>query len=87
MNKFFLDDAAYMQVAGEVPQNMWMAYLCLAGTAEECWRDSVQSRMTQQQTREFAAGVAADACYGGAGRSCRGIAGSRIGSFNGIYCY
>ncbi len=62
-------------------------HLYLAGTAEERWRGNVQSRMTQQQTREFAAGVAADACYGGAGRSCWGVAGPRIWSSNGIYCY
>jgi hypothetical protein len=63
------------------------SYLCLAGTAEECWRSSIQSRMAQQQTREFAAGVAADACYGDAGCSCRGVAAPGIGSINRVnYC-
>ena len=56
----------------------------LPRTAQECRHGSLQSRMTQQQTRQFAAGVAADPCYRGARRFCGGIAGPRIGAFDQI---
>lgn len=62
------------------------ANLNFASATEEGWRCTVQAGMMQQQTGEFAAGVAADTGYGGSRCGRDGDAGLGLGWLRRIYC-